>query len=178
MRNTFRIKTICLIAFTLFAVNLLLAGCNRNKANEQIAVSDKEKITLVTTASIQDSGLLDFLLSAFASEKGWEVDVLAVDSLAALEMGREGKADVLLVNARADEFKFVEDDYGIIRFDVMDNYGVILVNPTLHPYINAEGGYDFVNWIISDSAQTLIGQYGIKEFGGALFTPNADANFQ
>jgi|GEM_PF-4587807 len=171
-------KNFYYMAIALLAVCLSLAGCNRNKSNEQIAVSDKEKITLVTTTNIQDSGLLDFLLPAFASERGWEVDVLAVDSLAALEMGREGKADVLLVNTRADELKFVEDDYGIIRFDVMDNYGVILVNPTLHPHINAEGGYDFVNWIISDSAQHLIGQYGIKEFGGALFTPNADANFQ
>jgi hypothetical protein len=30
--------------------------------------------------------------------------------------------------------------------------------------------------MIKDSTQGLISQYGLAEFGGALFTPNAQAN--
>jgi tungstate transport system substrate-binding protein len=60
--------------------------------------------------------------------------------------------------------------------ELLNYYGVILVNPELHPHINLEGGTTFVKWIIQDSTQELIGQYGFAEFGGALFTPNAAAN--
>jgi tungstate transport system substrate-binding protein len=33
---------------------------------------------------------------------------------------------------------------------------------------------DFINWLISPEVQTLIGQYGVKEFGGPLFNPIND----
>jgi tungstate transport system substrate-binding protein len=254
------------------------------------AVPIKGKIILSTTTSTQDSGLLNFLLPAFTRETGWEVDTIAVGTGAALKMGRDGDADVLLVHARADEIKFVEEGYGVKRYDVMYNdylvvgpdlnavphngdviqtlktiasknlsfvsrgddsgthrmelnlwkaagvdvkslakyvsvgqgmgatlqmayelsaytltdratwltltkdkkiilpavcekaedllnyYGVIAVNPAKHPGINVEGGQAFAEWMIKDSTQRLIGEYGVQEFGAALFTPNAKAN--
>jgi tungstate transport system substrate-binding protein len=33
---------------------------------------------------------------------------------------------------------------------------------------------DFINWLISPEVQKLIGQYGVKEFGGPLFNPISD----
>ncbi len=58
---------------------------------------------------------------------------------------------------------------------VMDNpYGVICVNPEKNDLINAEGAKAFQDWIVSDETQELIGGYGVEEFGGALFTPNAE----
>ena len=280
-------KTLALTAALLFlAISLsLITGCYRTKP-----VTAKGKIILSTTTSTQDSGLLDFLLPVFTSETGWEVDVIAVGSGAALRMGRDGDADVLLVHARNDEIQFVAEGHGIARYDVMYNdflvvgpvpgiishnndiiqtfneialknlpfvsrgddsgthrmelalwqaaginvtdlvnyfsvgqgmgaslqmanemfaliltdratwltlrkeerislgaicenapellnyYGVILVNPQQHPHINAEGGLAFIKWLISDSAQQLIGQYGVEEFGSALFTPNGEIN--
>jgi len=257
---------------------------------DNAAPSVKGKITLSTTTSTQDSGLLDFILPVFTRETGWEADVVAVGSGAALRMGRDGDADVLLVHARPDEIKFVEDGYGSIRYDVMYNdfliigpdldniahndnviqtlkdiaskglpfvsrgddsgthrmelllweaaginvrdlssyssvgqgmgatlqmademkaytltdratwliltrdgrinlpavcekapdllnyYGVIPVNPQMHPHVNAEGAKAFAEWMIKDSTQQLIGRYGLAEFGGALFTPNAINN--
>ena len=201
-------------------------------------------------------------------------------------MGRDGEADVLLVHAKADEVKFVEEGYGVKRYDVMYNdfivvgpktpiahnadvgktfkdiangklpfvsrgddsgthkmelsiwknagvdvktlakytsagqgmgatlqmadqlnaytladratwlsqknnslaivcekspallnyYGVIAVKVKPGSKINAEGGQAFVDWMLKASTQKLIGEYGVKEFGGALFTPNASAN--
>lgn len=59
---------------------------------------------------------------------------------------------------------------------LLNYYGVIAVNPQLNPKINAEGAADFVDWILSDDTQTLIGSYGMEEYGQSLFTPNAGAN--
>ena len=56
---------------------------------------------------------------------------------------------------------------------LLDHYGVIAVNPAKNPGINAEGAQDFVSWIISPSAQNLIGDYGQAEFGSSIFTPDA-----
>jgi tungstate transport system substrate-binding protein len=60
--------------------------------------------------------------------------------------------------------------------DLLNYYGVIPVNPAKHSRVNAAGGQAFADWLIKDTTQKLIGQYGIVEFGGALFTPNAAAN--
>jgi tungstate transport system substrate-binding protein len=274
------------------AIFFLLAAAVYARPSQESgpAVAIKGKIILSTTTSTQDAGLLNVLLPVFTRETGWEVDTIAVGTGAALQMGRDGDADVLLVHSRADEIKFVEDGYGVKRFDVMYNdylvvgpdlvniphndnvnqtfrdiasknlpfvsrgdnsgthtmernlwravgidvntlakytsvgqgmgatlqmafelgaytltdratwltlsksnrinlpavcekavdllnyYGVIAVNPAKHPKINAAGGQAFVDWMLKDSTQTLIGQYGVAEFGGALFTPNASAN--
>ena len=247
----------------------------------------KGTITLSTTTSTQDSGLLGYLLPIFTRDTGWQVDVIAVGTGAAMNMGRSGDADVLLVHARADEIQFIADGYGSVRYDVMYNdflvvgpdtsviahnsdiiqtfrdiasknlpfvsrgdssgthtmelslwrtagietssmrgyasvgqgmgatlqmanemraytltdratwltwskdrrinlpavceganallnfYGVIIVNPQRHPHVNAEGARAFADWIISPAVQQLIGQFGIAEYGQALFTPNA-----
>jgi len=269
---------------------LYASGLRDNSAQNKGSVPIKGKITLSTTTSTQDSGLLDFILPVFTRETGWEVDVIAVGSGAALRMGRDGDADVLLVHARPDEIQFVQDGYGTVRYDVMYNdflvvgpnltaiahnenviqtfkdiasnnlvfvsrgddsgthrmelnlwrsaavntaslrnynsvgqgmgatlqmanemrgytltdratwltlrkdgrinliavcenapdllnfYGVILVNSQRHPRINAEGGRAFAEWMIGASAQKLIGEYGVAQFGSALFTPNTGEN--
>lgn len=83
-------------------------------------------ILLSTTTSTQDSGLLDYILPDFTEKTGWEVDTIAVGTGAALQMGRDGDADVLLVHAKADEVTFVEEGYGVERFDVMYNDFVVV----------------------------------------------------
>lgn len=57
-----------------------------------------------------------------------------------------------------------------------NHYGVIAVNPKLNSKINNKGAQDFINWILSDSTQKLIGEFGVKEYGEILFHPNAKAN--
>jgi tungstate transport system substrate-binding protein len=89
----------------------------------------KGKIILSTTTSTQDSGLLGYLLPIFTQETGWEVDTIAVGTGAALKMGQDGEADVLLVHAKAQEEKFVADGFGVRRFDVMYN-DFLVVGPS------------------------------------------------
>ena len=57
--------------------------------------------------------------------------------------------------------------------DLLNQYGVIAVNPEKFEGINNEAANVFIEWICSDNIQKLIGQYGVEEYGQALFTPNA-----
>ncbi|MDK2935901.1 MAG: tungstate transport system substrate-binding protein [Eubacteriaceae bacterium] len=54
---------------------------------------------------------------------------------------------------------------------LFNQYGIIAVNPSINDQINADGAQAFVDWILSDETQTLIGQYEVG--GEPLFTPNA-----
>lgn len=57
--------------------------------------------------------------------------------------------------------------------DLLNQYGVIAVNPEMFEGLNNEAANVFIEWICSDKVQELIGQYGVEEYGQALFTPNA-----
>jgi tungstate transport system substrate-binding protein len=73
----------------------------------------KRFITLDSTTSMQDSGLLGHILPLFKAASGIDVHVVAVGTGQALAMGARGGADALLVHDRVGEDKFVADDFGI-----------------------------------------------------------------
>lgn len=88
-----------------------------------------ESIRLATTTSTEDSGLLDELLPIFTEETGVEVEVVAVGTGQALEIGRRGDADILMVHAPDLEKEFIEDGYGTERTYIMYNDFVIVGPP-------------------------------------------------
>ncbi len=242
---------------------------------------------LATTTSTDDSGLLDFILPDFEALCGCKVNVVAVGSGQALQLGIDGNADVLLVHSPAKEQEFMANGDGTRREDVMYNdfvilgpaddpagianaesaaeafqmiaaseetfisrgddsgthvkekaiwqaaeidptadwyisagqgmgavltmaeelqaytlsdratylarsregiylnmlvqgdpllynpYGVIAVNPAKNPNIQADLADLFIVWLISVQTQEKIGQFGVAEFGQALFTPDS-----
>lgn len=249
--------------------------------------SNNKNLILATTTSTRDSGLLDYILPKFQEKYGYKVDVVAVGTGQALKLGMDGNADVLLVHAKADEEKFVQEGHGLKRYDVMYNdfvilgpsddkaniksekdaasalkkisesksnfvsrgddsgthklekklwkknsiepsgnwylsigrgmsetllmasenkaytisdratylamkdklelkvllenkndlinqYGVIAVNPNKSNKINAKVAQDFIEWILSEETQKLIGEYGKDKYGQSLFIPNAN----
>jgi tungstate transport system substrate-binding protein len=87
---------------------------------------------LATTTSTQDSGLLDVLVPDFEGKTGFSVKVVAVGSGAALTMGQQGNADVLLVHSPSAEKTFMESGFGTDRRLVMHN-DFILVGPSSDP---------------------------------------------
>lgn len=89
-------------------------------------------LILATTTSTQDSGLLDALVPLFEQETGYKVQTVAVGTGAALKMGEEGNADVLLVHAPAAEKALMEAGFGKDRFLVMHN-DFVLVGPAADP---------------------------------------------
>lgn len=128
---------------SMLLVLSLLVGCAAPKVDDpgdvdQVEETDtgkeveNEEIILSTTTSTQDSGLLDFLIPIFEEDTGYVVKTIAVGTGKALQMGRDGEADVLLVHAKSDELKFVEEGDGTERHDVMYN-DFILVGPKDDP---------------------------------------------
>ena len=49
--------------------------------------------------------------------------------------------------------------------ELLNQYGVIAVNPEKYPDVNNEAANTFIKWICSPEIQTLIGEYGVKEYG-------------
>ena len=119
-----------LIAACMLAVlaGAPLAAKGKKDADSAASVPVKGTLRLFTTTSTQDSGLLDAILPTFTRETGWQVDVHSVGSGAAIQNGRDGEADVLLVHDRAAEEKFMADGFGVQRYDVMYN-DFIIVGP-------------------------------------------------
>lgn len=116
--------------FRLLILVLVCAwqGCSRSTAPGDRAAAGggaPAAITLATTTSAQDSGLLDVLLPAFEKQSGIRVKVVAVGSGQALELGRRGDADLLLTHSPSDEEKFVEAGWGRNRRPLMHNDFVV-----------------------------------------------------
>ena len=96
------------------------------------ARSSGKELILATTTSTQDSGLLDVLVPMYQKQTGDRVKVIAVGSGAALELGRKGNVDVLLVHSRAAEEAYMKEGAGIKRTRVMYN-DFVIVGPASDP---------------------------------------------
>jgi tungstate transport system substrate-binding protein len=68
-------------------------------------------------------------LPDFEEQYNVQVDVIAVGTGQALQLGEDGNADVLLVHARAREDAFIEAGHGVRREDVMYNDFVVVGPP-------------------------------------------------
>ena len=90
------------------------------------------RLILATTTSTENSGLLAYLLPSFEEKYGAPVEVIAVGTGQALQLGKDGNADVLLVHARAKEDAFMAEGHGVRREDVMYN-DFVIVGPEADP---------------------------------------------
>ena len=96
---------------------VLLGSCTRAAAPRQVTT-----FVLASTTSTQDSGFLDALAPEFDKDHpNLKMKVVAVGSGEALELGRKGDADVLLVHSPDDEARFMSEGYGETRKPVMSN---------------------------------------------------------
>jgi tungstate transport system substrate-binding protein len=116
--------TLLRIFSVVFILALALSGCKQNPKNPDLI--------LATTTSTQDSGLLDELIPVFEKDTGYKVKTVAVGSGAALQMGQEGNADVLLVHSPSAEKTYMDGGFGVDRRLVMHN-DFIIVGPAADP---------------------------------------------
>jgi tungstate transport system substrate-binding protein len=114
-----------LSSITLLFASLVLAPAAH-------AEDERPFFTLASTTSTRDSGLFEHLLPRFEAKTGVSVRVVAVGTGQALELGRRGDADVLLVHDRASEEAFVAQGFGLARHDVMYN-DFVLAGPAADP---------------------------------------------
>ena len=89
-------------------------------------------LRLATTTSTVDTGLFTAILPDFESQCACRVDVVAVGTGQALELGRRGDADVLLVHAPEQEAAFMKEGHAVRRDDVMYN-DFVIVGPAEDP---------------------------------------------
>ncbi|HZG86848.1 substrate-binding domain-containing protein [Paenibacillus sp.] len=152
-RRNFHVGSWCRKALqgAAFALAAVSAGC----APMLPAASGDSaaEIVLATTTSTQDSGLLDTLLPVFEEDTGIRVDVVAVGTGQAIQLGKDGNADVLLVHDRQSEDAFVSEGYGVNAYDVMYNQ-FLLAGPSDDPagVRGAGGAADALSRIASSGA--------------------------
>ena len=109
---------------------------------------DKE-LYIATTTSLDNSGLLEYLLPYFEEEYDIKVNVVAVGTGAALELGKEGEVEILLVHDLAREILFIDDGFGTKRANIMYNDFIILGPEVLlsmsldQALIEIKDNYDF-----------------------------------
>ena len=89
-------------------------------------------IVLASTTSTEQSGLFAHLLPAFKAATGTDVRVVALGTGQALDMGRRGDADIVLVHDQPAEEKFIADGFGLRRYSVMYN-DFVLIGPAADP---------------------------------------------
>jgi len=97
-----------------------------------LAPAQAQQIVVASTTSPQYSGLFAHILPRFEAKTGIEVRVVAQGSGQALDTARRGEADVVFVNAKELEEKFVADGYGVRRYPVMYN-DFVLIGPNSDP---------------------------------------------
>ncbi|MCX5976216.1 MAG: substrate-binding domain-containing protein [Coprothermobacterota bacterium] len=57
--------------------------------------------------------------------------------------------------------------------DLLNPYGVIVVNPANHPKVHSVEAKAFADWIVSPDIQKFIGEFGVAKYGQQLFVPDA-----
>ena len=90
------------------------------------SAAEERSIIVASTTSTEQSGLFDFILPRFTAKTGIHVNVVAVGTGQALDIGRRGDADVVFVHDKPAEEKFMAEGFGVKRFDVMYNDFVVI----------------------------------------------------
>lgn len=91
-----------------------------------------QELKLAVTTSFENSGLSKVLLPAIKEDTGIDVQLLVVGTGQALRLGEAGDVDAILVHSRSAEEKFVAQDYGTHRREIMYN-DFIFIGPSEDP---------------------------------------------
>jgi len=103
------------------------------------ATEETKLIRLSTTTSVNDSGLLGYLLPMFEEKYGYEVEVYSAGTGKSIANAKMGNADLILVHSKSQEEAFVEAGFARIvdgmeteRLTYMYNY-FVLCGPSEDP---------------------------------------------
>ena len=96
------------------------------------ATDETRLIRMSTTTSVNDSGLLGYLLPMFEDQYGYEVEVYSAGTGNAIANAKMGNADLILVHSKSQEDSFVADGFSYVldgfdseRLSFIYNYFVL-----------------------------------------------------
>jgi tungstate transport system substrate-binding protein len=115
------------------------------------AAAQDKSIVVASTTSTQDSGLFGYILPLFKAKTGIDVKVISQGTGQALDTGRRGDADVVLVHARSLEEKFLAEGFSVKRYPVMYN-DFVLIGPKSDP-AGIKGSKDIVEALTAIKAK-------------------------
>jgi tungstate transport system substrate-binding protein len=97
------------------------------------AVAGPQTLVIATTTSLYDTKLLDYLQQKFeAKYPGVKLKITSQGTGKAIELAKNGDADVLLVHSPSQELAFVKDGYGLNRRSFASN-SFLIVGPENDP---------------------------------------------
>jgi len=94
--------------------------------HEQTKRQQVEILTVSTTTSLYDTGLLDEIARIFKEKYGIEIHFIAKGTGAAINDAKLGISDAILVHAKSLEEEFLKDGYGVNRKIFAYNFFVIV----------------------------------------------------
>jgi tungstate transport system substrate-binding protein len=109
---------------------------------QRMARAEDKFITLASTTSVDNSGLLTHILPLFKTASGIDVHVVALGTGQALDVARRGDADLVLVHDPDAEQKFIAEGHGLHRREIAWN-DFVIVGPSADP-AKIEGGRDVI----------------------------------
>ena len=103
------------------------------------ATDETKTVRMSTTTSVNDSGLLNYLLPEFEEKYGYEVEVFSAGTGKAIANAQSGNADLILVHSKSQEEEFVNAGFARVldgqeteRLTYMYNY-FVLCGPSADP---------------------------------------------
>ncbi len=108
-----------IIKYMIFILFLFYCG-NINALNKDISIA--------STTSTHDTGLLKYLNKFFTNKFNINVKVLSLGTGQAIRIAEDGNVEILLVHHLPSELEFMNNDYGLLRYDLMYN-DFVLIGP-------------------------------------------------
>ena len=115
-------KAILLAAIALSVISVIVMAC----------CASRQDLKVATTTSLYDTGLWGYLEPKFEQKYGVELDIMYAGTGKALEYGRRGDVDVIVIHDKSREERFIAEGYGVERVPFAYNY-FLIVGPSDDP---------------------------------------------
>ena len=127
------VKLLTLIAALTIIVSLVTGALGCATSAPQYLLHDPlVRFKIATTTSLYDTGLWYYLEPIFEKKANVEMDIIYAGTGIALEYGKRGDVDAVIVHDRAAEDKFIAEGYGINRRNFGYNF-FLIAGPTSDP---------------------------------------------
>ncbi len=94
------------------------------------ALANDKHITIASTTSTHDTGLLEYINKEFEKKYKIKVRALSLGTGQAIKVAMDGNVEILLVHHKKSELEFMNKGYGTLRYDLMYN-DFVLIGPKI-----------------------------------------------